>query len=329
MADSVVDNAVRDARKLADLARDTVKNEIMESMSPGIKRLVDRAIKQQLGAHVLSEGDTHMAGKDDELEIESIAGVFPGINEAEDEVVEAGDPLAEADEVPYLDEMESLEGGLDEEIEIDESALSRHVEEAIQLEVQMSKGFKDLDLSGKEEVDQGNAVHDVKSGEHPFEGETPPAKKDWTVKEIKALIRKGLSENDQLRRENRRLKEDRAKLVEHLRKSNLFNSKMNAVQAIFSENTLNGKQKRSVVESIDKAKTVTEVKNIAGAITNTLGKRQKAVQEARTERPKGNGSRVRTAGVDTKVVRESVDRSAANGDSAMYGRWQVLSGLIK
>lgn len=322
MADSVVDNAVRDAKKLVELARDTVKNEMFDRMSPGVAKLVDRAVKQQLNATILSEGDTNMAGKDD-LETESIASVFSGISEAEctDDSLDEGD-------IPTLDEMDSLEGDLDEEIEIDESELAKFTQESLKLEVQMSKGFKDLDLSGKEEVDQGNAIHDVKSGETHFGDIEPPAKKDWTVKEIKALIRRGLAENDQLRKENKRLKEDRRKLVEHLSKSNLFHTKVGAVNRIFSEGALTSKQKRAIIESVDSAKTVNEVKNIEKAITRTLGKSGR-VNEGRGEKPRATGSRVRTPGVSNKVLTESVARGSSDSEQQIYNRWQELAEVIR
>ncbi|MFA6159345.1 MAG: hypothetical protein WC763_07005 [Candidatus Paceibacterota bacterium] len=333
MGDSVVDNAIRDADKLVKLTRATVKGEVLESLSPGIQRLVDRAVKQKLGAQILSEGDMKM-GKD-ELDLESIAGVFPGITESEDDEgdgvhVDIGSHDLEEADVPYLDEMDSLEGDLEEEIEIDEAELARHVEESLQLEVQMSKGFKDLDLSGQEEVDQGNAVHDVKSGEHYFNDETPPAKKDWTVAEVKTLIKRGLAENTALRKENAALKAKSGKLMEHLKKSNLFNTKLMSVNKIFAEHNLSGKQKRAVVESVDSAKTISEVKNITATIKRTLGKATAApLSEGRQSKPRANASRVTTPGADQKAIRESVQRENASDAAPMYNRWSELAGIVK
>lgn len=330
MGDSITDKAVRDAKEIAELAREAARNEILESMSPGISRLVDRAVKDRLAqTNILSEGDTKMSGSNnDDLELESIAGVFSGINEEEDEGdgvhVDIGSHDLEEAEIPDLDQMESLDSDLDEEIEIDEAELNKHMEESLKLEVQMSKGLADLDLSGKEEVDQGNAVHDVKGGEQYFGDVEPPAKKDFTVKEIKALIRKGLAENERLRKENRALREKSQKLMEHLSRTNLFNSKVQAVNSIFSENReLNGKQKRRVVESIDKAKTVSEVKNIANAISSTLDKKQ--VQESK-QKPRANAQRPRGKGADNRTIRESVDKSS--NESPLYNRWQELSGIV-
>jgi hypothetical protein len=153
MGDSITDKAVRDAKEIAELAREAARNEILESMSPGISRLVDRAVKDRLAqTNILSEGDTKMSGSNnDDLELESIAGVFSGINEEEDEGdgvhVDIGSHDLEEAEIPDLDQMESLDSDLDEEIEIDEAELNKHMEESLKLEVQMSKGLADLDLS--------------------------------------------------------------------------------------------------------------------------------------------------------------------------------------
>lgn len=333
MSDSILDKAIRDAKQIAELARDSARRDIIESMSPGVGRLVENTLKSN--TKLVSEGELKMGDKE-ELDMESISGMFAGLSEAEEGEDEGGDGVhvdigshdLEEEEVPALDEMETLEGDLDEELEIDEAELARHVESAIQLEVQMSKGFKDLDLSGKEEVDQSNAVHDVKSGESMFDAVEPPAKKDWTVKEVKQLIKRGLAENEQLKARVAKLEAYNAKLTENLHKTNLFNSKMLHVNKIFAENTLTTRQKRAVVESIDKAKTVAETKNIAESLQSALlasgGK--KAMSESRQVKPKANSQKVRTPGMNNKVLSESVKKTESNGT---YDRWTELAGIIK
>lgn len=328
MSEGTVEKSIRDARDIARLARDAAKQEIIEGMTPGIQRMVDRVLRERAG--LLNEGDGGMKDDDKDLGMESISGMFAGLQEMEgDAPVELG----EAEE-PYVDE--AAEGGLDEEIEISEAELARHVEAALRTEgrmdeVQQSKGFKDLDLSGKEEVDQGNAVHDTKSGEHYFETQEPPAKKDWTVKEIRALVKRGIAENEQLRAQVAELRASRAKLAEDLRKTNLFNAKMLYAHKIFTEHAaLDGKTRRTVVESLDGAETVKEAKHIAESLQKMLGR--KGVSESSKVRgAKGNAQRVRTrGGADQKVVRESLERAPAepNGSST-YSRWGELAGLVK
>lgn len=336
MSEGTADKSIREARDIARLARDAVKQELIEGMTPGIQRMVDRVLRERAG--LLNEGDSGMKDDDKDLGLESISGMFAGLQEMEgpedeDGVhVDIGSHLGEAED-PFVDE--AAEGGLDEEIEISEAELTRHVEAALRTEgrmdeVQSSKGFKDLDLSGKEEVDQGNAVHDVKSGEHYFETQEPPAKKDWTVKEIKALVKKGIAENEQLRAQVAELKASRAKLAEDLRKTNLFNAKMLYAHKIFTENvSLDSKTRRTVVESLDSAETVREVKRTAENLQKVLGKN---VSESKKNRAaKGNSARVRTrGGADQRVVRESLERAPAESNgSGQYNRWSELAGLVK
>ncbi len=324
----LVDKAVREARSIAQLARDSAKNEIYEALAPGVQRLVDRVLKESLGANTtLSEGDDKMKDEKD-LDLESIAGMFPGIAEADepelDEAATDEPDMCEAD-IPSLDEMDSLEGDLDEEIEIDEAELKKVYDEALALEVKMTSGLKDLDLTGKEEVDQGNAIHDVKGGEQYFGDIEPPAKKDWTVREVKEMIRQGHAENKRLAAENAALRARLTEAAKQLGKLNLFNQKMLHVNKFFAEHKLSKGQQKAVVESIDRAASVTEVTKIVKTLESTF-RASGVVSESSHRAAKGNGARVRTAGANQKVIRESADKSA-NVDQ--YSRWQDLAGLNK
>lgn len=323
----LVDNAVREAKKLADLARDSIKQEIYEQMEPGVRRLVDRVLKESLGANnTLSEGDDKMSKDEKELDLESIAGMFPGIAEAEEPELDeaAEDDMALEAEIPALDTMESLEGDLDEEIELDEAELKKVYDEALALEVKMTSGLKDLDLTGQEEVDQGNAIHDVKGGEQFFGEVEPPAKKDWTVKEVKQAIARGLAENNKLKAENKALRNQLESAAKQLGKLNLFNQKMLHVNKFFAEHKLSKGQQKAVVESIDRATSVNEVNKIVKTLESTF-RASGVVSESKNRTAKGGqGSRVRTAGANQKVIRESADKSA---NDTQYSRWQDLAGL--
>jgi len=331
----LVDKAVRDARALAQLAQDSVKNEIYEQLEPGVRKLVDRVLKESLGTKIggngiISEGDNKMAK--DELDLESISGMFPGISETEetdgdelDEAVDEDEDELDEAEIPSLDEMESLEGDLDEEIEIDEAELKKVYDEALALEVKMTSGLKDLDLSGKEEVDQSNALHDVKGGEQYFGDIEPPAKKDWTVKEVRSLVRQGLAENKRLALENRKLKEAHTKLVRELSKLNLFNTKMLHVNKFFAEHKLSKGQQKVVIESIDRAGSSGEVQKTYKTLEATF-RAAGVVSESR--KPKANSQRVRRPGANQTVIRESADNSA-NPNKEQYSRWGTLAGLLK
>jgi len=346
----IVSKAITESNSIKELALDAAKRELLEQLTPGIKRMIER----ELGQHSLSEdqdrlrrmrdgyGETEfeegksMTSDDKDLDMESIAGMFPSIQEAEDEeMAEAkGDEEPDGDECP-VDEADipTLGEGdygdeMDEEISISEAELNRVYRESLAMErqiseVQISKGFKDMEQP-TDEVPPSAGLHDVKSGEHTWDSQEPPAKKDWTVKEVRAYIAAGVAENKALRSAAAKLANENKKLREHLSKVNLFNQKVLHVNKFFVEHKLSDTQKVSVVEAFDRAKTINECKSTYKTLESSF--RASGVVSESRNKAKANSQRARKPGANERVIRESVDKSA-NGDNAQYSRWQQLSGL--
>lgn len=347
----IVSKAINESSAIKELALDAAKRELLEQLTPGIKRMIER----ELGQHSLSEdqdrlrrmrdgyGETEfeegksMTSDDKDLDMESIAGMFPSIQEADDEeMAEAkgdeepdGDecPVDEAD-IPTLGEGDYGADDMDEEISISEAELNKMYRESLALErqlseVQVSKGFKDMEQP-TDEVPDSAGLHDVKSGEHTWDSQEPPAKKDWTVKEVKALVAQGINENKALYGKLNQLAKENKKLREHLAKVNLFNQKVLHVNKFFVEHKLSTKQQLSVVEAFDRAKTIAECTSTYKTLESSF-RASGVVSESRSK-AKANSQRARKPGATERVIRESVDKSA-NGDSAQYSRWQQLSGL--
>lgn len=288
-----------------------------------------------------------------ELDMEALMGMFPGLSEIEmdgEEMPEAhkepdGDetPLKAADgegeeepelesAIPTLGEAEEeKEGDMDEEIEISEAELRKVYEASLKqqsvAEAMVSKGFKDMTPSGEiDEVDPGAGIADVKSGESQWDekGSLPPARKDWTVKEVRQLIRQGLAENKKLREMNSKLLEMLKTTTAKLNETNLFNAKVLHVNKLFSAGKLTKEQKKAVVESIDAAVSVNEVKKIALTLEKSF-KSAGLVNES-VRKPKASSQGARTSGgANQKVLRESADKSA----NPNYSRWAQLAGLCK
>lgn len=273
--------------------------------------------------------------------VESVASLFPGINEMADEPVEES-ALEEADsedEMAY-EAKDPAEDDMNETLELSESELESIYREALQLEVDVKKGFSDMSkphefgagAKGQYQSDPANLA-DYASGEKEWDDVEPPAKKKWTVESLRPLIKQGLAENRTLSTRNARLAEQNAKLTEMVKKMhsslaemNLLNSKIMHVNKFMNRHgKMTSEQQRSVVESIDKAGTVTEVKRIFSILESSF-RAAGAISESRVRRPHADSQKRRTSGEPNReVLRESAGKS--NGDREL-NRMRQLAGLV-
>ena len=361
MADGrdLVDEAVNDAKAIKEAALEAAKKELVESMVPAIRSLLEKNIK---GALEKDEGVNRMRRADPnkdnwpgeshsgfeeaksrgekemdkpenegkELDMESLANFFPQVSEEDESGLgqESAVPtLGEEPEIAEAKKDKDDDEELEEEVEISESELKKVYEAALQTEVQVKKGFSDMTKMGEiedvvKDVDKGLA--DVKKGEHTWEKEEPPAKQDFTVKEMRQLIQKGLAENRSLRENLGKAVALIKQLGSRLHETNLFNAKVLSVNRILNQNVrLTKEQKLVVMESIDKAKTMDEVKITFEALSRSFNVGSNL---AEGKKPLANAQRARTSGgADPKVLRESAEKGDTNG----YKRLQELAGLIK
>jgi hypothetical protein len=355
---NLVADAVRDAQSLKEAVVESAKNELIETLTPGLKRLLEQQLKgvgvegvnrmRRVNddypgesktnfeeAHDKGEAPMDDMKKEPELDLESLVGMFPQLAEMGDEE-QLADPAMEAaphlgDEelpesgIPTLGEAEDKEeeGEMDEEVEISEAELRKVYEAALQTEVQVKKGFGEMTKSGElDEVDPAGGIADVKSGESGWEKVEPPAAQDQTVKE---MIRRGYAENKQLRKNlGEAIKMVKA-LAGKLHETNLFNAKVLHVNRILNGQRLTTEQKRVVMESIDKARSISEVKVVYETIVGSF-KATGALVESKARKPAANAQRARSSGQPKQeVLRESVDR----GSKDQFARMKMLAGLVK
>lgn len=304
--------------------------------------------------------------KEKELDLESLASFFPQISEEPELGDEGGehdmheepdpdaDPTAEGAEgeepgaacetaIPTLGEEAGEgdeehgpkhpvdrgaardEGDVDETVEISTEQLQRVYESALQTEVQVKKGFSDMSKFGTAyEVDPAAGLADVKKGEHHWNEETPPAKEDYQVKEA---IKRGIAENKRLREDLKKAVGMIKTLGAKLHETNLFNSKVLHVNRILNRPArLTKEQKTVVMESIDKAKSISEVKMVYEAIVNTFTATERLSEARDPRKPHANAQRARTTGTPKpEILSESVDRA----EKGKYSRLQELAGLLK
>ena len=291
----LVKEALQDAKSLKEAAVERAKNELVESLAPAVRKLLENNLKEAergvVQMHGKNAGKRRGQEKDDptgvseekDLTLEdTLQELFPekGIEEKRKMAKSSGgkEMKSSVNESGLGDELEEAAGSsskssVSEEIEISESELRKVYEAALQTEVNVKKGFSDVtgfvELGGKTAGNEHSAAGvpfgDEKGGEHEFDKVEPPHKKDWIPesKQLQAMIQKGLAENKALRVNLRKAVAMVETLGKKLHEVNLFNAKVLHVNKILNSGArLTTEQKTFVMESIDKARTISEVKMV-------------------------------------------------------------------
>lgn len=347
----LVKEAIQDAKSLKEAAVESAKNELVESLAPAVKELLNKSIKglnEQSRAPKFKgpEGGTQQQKKDYDPD----GSITPELHEEEKPSLTLEDAIQEffpgnyaegaqnlGEEHNMADEKKSSvkEGAesaksstVTETYEISDAELRKVYEAALQTEVQVKKGFSDV--AKPVEIEQAHKDTGIapKGGEKNWEKEEPPHKKDWIPENVQKMLQAGLAENKALRENLRKAVAMVETLGKKLHEVNLFNSKVLHVNKILNNGAkLTNEQKNYVMESIDKARSIGEVKMVYETIVGAMKTTTTALQEGRVARPpKANTGAARTSGTpDQKVLSESVDRS---NDDAKYSRIRQLAGIV-
>lgn len=313
-----VDEAIKDVEALREASVKVAKERLVEQFAPEIKKIVESEMRR-----TISEASAEETGKGknmaddtksvlDELEPEGEA--FAGEETEEEEKKEEEKKDEEKVE-------EAADKKDDDSIEISEAALKKVYEEALQLEAQVSKGFKDMTAAGElDDVKPGDGIADVKSGEvfHDQKGALPPARKDWTIKEIRSLVEQGMAENAALKAKNKKLVEAAGQLFKKLQEVNLFNAKVMVANRFLAKNgKLTVEQKKTVLAAIDEAKTIAEAKR-AAALVESMIKQPAQISE-------GRKPQLSTAAKPTGILAENA--AAKPSTNPTFSRWGLIAGL--
>lgn len=346
--------AVADAKALREAALEVAKNELVESMAPGLRRLIENDIRGVLsedsdrlrrgiqdnwpgeshtGFEEAKKGEEEMPDKmEKELDLESLSGFFAEADEPEvkddEEKMEASIPtLGEGED---KDEDDKVEEGVDETVvEMNEEELKRVYDAALKTEVQVKKGFSDMTPMGEledvvKDADKGVADIKVKS-DTPWEEQEPTAKQDWTVKEVRQLVAAGMAENKALRENLNKALKLVDTLGKKLAETNLFNAKVLHANRILNSGKLSAGERKVALESLDKAKSVEQVRMVYETLTKSFAAAKQQLAESNTQRPRLGSSQARGTLGTSKVISESADHN----QDATVRRLQELAGLIK
>ena len=343
----LVKEALQDAKSLKEAAVERAKNELVESLAPAVRKLLETNLKtvNERGSKDAVEKSTKKKGDDNsgreqkidyqneekDLTLEdALQELFPGGN-IEEKTMPSSKKSTEDKKSKKSTMKESASASSkSESIEISESELRKVYEAALQTEVQVKKGFSDIVGGG--ELDQAHKETGIIDGAKTkqFADAEVPHKQKWIpeARQLQAMVQRGLAENKALRENLRKAVTMVETLGKKLHEVNLFNAKVLHVNKILNSGArLTKEQKTFVMESIDKARTISEVKmvfeTIVGGITT-----QAQINESRNPRaPRANAQGARTTGTPKQnVLSESVDR-ANNQDK--FSRTRELAGLVK
>ncbi len=359
----LVKEAIADVKSLKEAAVESAKKELVENLAPAVRKLLDESIRGALNERSRTggkewekspEGGTRQQKKDygrlavaeeaepvaEDLTLEDALQEFFPAEGVKENTMKSSKKSSKKSSVKEQAEVtaeakSSKKSSMKEEIEISEAELKKVYQAALKTEVQVKKGFSDVtgfvELNGKTPGNDKNPPAPPtgeKGGEHHWEEEEPPHKQTWIpeAKQLHAMLQKGLAENKALRENLRKAVAMIETLGQELHKVNLFNAKVLHVNKILNGAKLTTEQKTFVMESIDKARSISEVRMVFETLVGSF-KANAAMNEGRNPRPpKANAGRPTTSGTPKQeVLSESVDK----GQNSPFARTRELAGLLK
>jgi hypothetical protein len=249
----------------------------------------------------------------------------------EKEVKEIMD-MPEGLEMEAKDKEDKKDEKMDEVVEITNEDLKEALSQvlgSLKKEAKVTKGFGQvqnatLPASGGPGE---KGIADEKSGEHHWKDETPPAKKDWTVKEAKQFVKAVMAENAAVKQEAAEYKQAFNVLKSKLQEVNLFNSKLLYTQKLLGASKLNNEQRLNVIETFDKAESLREVELVYKSLSESFKIAGVLGESKKEQASKAKASRLSAPGAT--VLKEALikEEKAAQGGDDFAARMQVLAGL--
>jgi hypothetical protein len=221
------------------------------------------------------------------------------------------------------EEEEELPLGLQEDIEVDEEILFEYPEEEesedLIEDLDIEKLAEELivDLSGDELTGwAGRPGSDIQYAKQIRLAKLAATEAQEEKKELESAIEKLAESNNELTDENKRIKHTLVTLKEKLEEVNLSNAKLLYMNRTLNSTSLNERQKKKIVESIQKTDSVKEAK----VVFETL---QSAVGNSRKDTPKSLREAIRRPSL-TMPSRRKVD---SEHESVAKERFKKLAGI--
>ena len=320
MARDIVQSALLEAKRAREVAMENAKDVLIESLSPRLERALDAKFNRlHEEDEIRTDGEVVHAdveGDEDEWVDGSVAGEASGSELTEDDEfeddedieVDAADAEAEIEVEPDYDlgdeeveENDEWGGDKGDESSSHRDYESVYIDDDEDLDIDVDDEDDDVELDIEsffiEDDEEDEDVEDT------FESYRPRRRR----------TRK--SRTSSLKVENTKLRKAYGILRKELRESNLFNVKLSHALRLLESNggALTGKQRKRIVSTLDRAKTVREAHLIAKSIHESL---KVAEGTPRRKRIHESASRKNKA---ASLIRES-----AGGPT---DRWSRLAGI--
>ena len=255
------------------------------------------------------EGDEGDEGGEEEVE-EAEEGMY---------AAEEGYEVEEADEAE--EGMQEADAGDDEWIEIDEGMLRREIARmrATLDEGDAKKGAKDFGGGkiGGNKKSAGDDFGGGKRGKDPLQMTDKDLNVHAENKKLRAAVVKESRKNRALHGQLDEAVTAVNELQSQLKEMNLFNAKLLYANKLLQNKNISTRQMRSIVESLDNARSLREVKLLYKTMTESLSSKKKGGSLNESTARKAVGSSRPTRSASSTTSETEVDR------------WATLAGLKK
>jgi len=341
MADSkLLKEAIADAKAVRETALANAKMAIEEAFTPKIQSMLSTKLQQEIEEEDEFDAEEDDLGDEGEEDEELDFGTEDEIGEADfdDEAEDVDDEIEDVeDELDDVsDELDDV--GNDEMDDVDGDEMGDEEEDDLDLEAIIKELEGELDDDEIEDVedeleDVEDALDDVGDQEEDLYDEDVEVDIDALLRELEDMDdfdedeMDSEEEVDTLRQE---IAEKDAELDEYrsvvnllrgkLQEVNLLNSKLLYTNKLFRSHDLNNSQKVRVIESLDRAKDVREVKLVYATLAESFEysgniKRKRNISESIN---RGSSKSVKSTKPEKEVLSES---------SNMVSRFKELAGI--
>lgn len=331
MSNSMLEQAIIDAKELREAAVKNAESHIIEKYSSEVKQAVSKLLEQDeepeltMGMDMDAEPEVtstameqvpmaHMSSEsEDDMVVVNLDDIIAAAESEDEDEVEDGamDREEIADEVGIsLDlEDETAPANRDDELELDEDQLVDLFKEMLAVDVPQ----EELDL-GKEESVTEDSKDELEKDE-----ELEMVRKDGMAKEDIEEYDRQIQKNESLQKENNLLKNLLEKVKDRLEETNLQNARLLYANRVLSDNSLNEQQKKRIVGIVDAARSVEEAKMVYETLQKTTATRSENSPESLSE-VVSKPSSVILAG------NRKAETSTKSRSSNTYNRWATLAG---
>ena len=278
----------------------------------------DEAVELELDP---ADAEALLAALQDALGDEGDEGAEGAEGDEEEEVEEAeeGYEVEEADEAE--EGMQEADAGDDEWIEIDEGMLRREIARmrATLDEGDAKKGAKDFGGGkiGGNKKSAGDDFGGGKRGKDPLQMTDKDLNVHAENKKLRAAVVKESRKNRALHGQLDEAVTAVNELQSQLKEMNLFNAKLLYANKLLQNKNISTRQMRSIVESLDNARSLREVKLLYKTMTESLSSKKKGGSLNESTARKAVGSSRPTRSASSTTSETEVDR------------WATLAGLKK